>query len=66
MSGQFLRYALAALYVMGTAFLLASWAFLYHYPDRSWKQPLVVLLWPLAILAAVLRWGFTRKGWREE
>lgn len=64
-AGQFLSHVLAGTYIVGTGYLLASWLFLYHYPDRSWKQPLAVLVWPLAVLAALVRWSFTGKRWDE-
>lgn len=64
-AGQALTVIFLGTYVIGTGWLLASWLFFYHYPDRSWKQPLAVLVWPLAALASLVRWAFTGKHWDE-
>lgn len=56
---------LAGTYVVGAGWLLASWLFLYHEADRGWKQPVAVLIWPAAALAALVRWSFTGKSWDE-
>lgn len=64
-AAHFLTFVIAGVYLIGAGWMMSAWLFLYREPDRGWLQPFAVLIWPVPVLALLVRWAFTGKAWTE-